>query len=87
MLDPIRQRAGLREHLAGDELFVYDAGGEQLTVLNKTALVIWSLCDGRHAQDEIERLLAEIYPEIERDALASDVQATLRSFRKKGLVE
>jgi hypothetical protein len=85
--EAVQKRAGIREHLAGDELFLYDAQGEELTVLNKTALLIWSLCDGAHSDEEIRTLLAEIYPEAPPETVAADVDSTLQSFRDQGLLE
>ncbi len=59
MSNPIK-RPGLTENLSGGELFIYDDEGSELSVLNATALFIWSLCNGDHSQQEIATILADL---------------------------
>ena len=81
-----QKRPGLTENLTGQELFIYDAGGQELTVLNRTALLIWSLCDGSHPVAEMIPVLAAIHPDAPPDRLREDLLACLTSFAESGLL-
>lgn len=81
---PIKQDA-VSEQRIGDELYIYGAGGETLTVLNTVAMCIWSLCDGTHTEAEMLELLHELYPDIETGSLREDIAHCLHEFRDNGL--
>jgi len=85
MRTPTR-RPGLKENLTGSELFIYDAAGEELSVLNASALFIWSLCDGAHDITRMGEILSEIYPGVLPGDLREDIDACLRSLQQKGLI-
>ena len=80
------KRSDLTENLSGGELFIYDDEGSELTVLNTTALFIWSLCDGDHSPKEITEVLADIYPDAPADQLRNDIEGTLQRLRDKQLL-
>jgi hypothetical protein len=82
-----RKRSGLTENLTGRELFVYDADGLELTVLNRSALMIWSLCDGTHTLDDMLPVLAGIYPDAPPHRLRDDTITCLQSFAGNQLLE
>jgi hypothetical protein len=86
MEQPVKKK-GLTENLAGADLFIYADDGQELMILNRSALFIWSLCDGRHGPGEMEGALAEIYPDTAGETLRADIAACLDSFRDKGLLE
>jgi hypothetical protein len=79
------KRKDLEETLTGSELFIHDASGEQLVVLNATALFAWSLCED-HSVPEMTEVLAEIYPDTPRDRLEHDARSCLAGFLEKGLL-
>ena len=79
------KREGLKENLSGSDLFIYDASGEELTVLNQSALFIWSLCED-HDVAAMTKVLAEIYPDAAATELEDDIRICLDSFREKDLV-
>ena len=83
---PVKKK-GLTENLAGSDLFIYADDGQELVILNRSALFLWSLCDGRHGPDEMEEVLGEIYPDVGSETLRADIAACLDSFREKGLLE
>lgn len=85
MSNPVK-RPGLTENLSGGELFIYDDEGSELSVLNATALFIWSLCDGDHSQDQMEAILTDIFPDAPADQLSKDIATTLEAFREKRLL-
>jgi hypothetical protein len=87
MSTPLQKRDGLREQVAGDELFLYDESGDELTVLNRTALLIWSLCDGCHDATQMADLLSKVYPEVPPNQILADVQSTLDDFKTQSLLK
>ena len=78
--------AGITETLSGSELFLYDTRGSVLRVLNTSAMMIWSLCDGQHDSRRMQDVLARLYPDVERDQLAVDIARTVEEFRADGLL-
>lgn len=86
MSTPLQKRDGIREQVAGDELFLYDESGDELTVLNRTALLIWSLCDGNHSPEQMGDLLSKVYPEVPPDQILADVRTTLQDFKEQSLL-
>ena len=80
------KREGLKESLAGNELFIYSQAGEELLVLNRMALFVWSLCDD-HDETETLDVLAELYPDADRERLKSDILESLALFEDRGLLE
>lgn len=81
-----RKRKGIKETLIGDELFLTDEKGEELVVLNASALFAWSLC-ADHTEEEMVEVLAELYPEVEKEVLVTDLRAALQRFSDSGLLE
>lgn len=86
MTRPIRTE-GIRAQRIGDELFLHGADGETLTVLNATAMMIWSLCDGDHDVAAMTEVLADIHPETDRGNLAADIETCLGQFKRDGLIQ
>lgn len=83
---PPAKTAGITETLSGSELFLYDAQGAELRVLNTSAMMIWSLCDGQHDPGRMVRVLARLYPDVDRDRLAADIARTIEVLRADGLL-
>ena len=80
------QRPGLKENLTGQELFIYDAHDQELTVLNRSAIMIWSLCDGTHNLTQMLDVLSTIYPTIDANVLRNDTLLCLTSLTEQGLI-
>ncbi len=78
--------SGISEQRVGDELYIYAADGETLTVLNGVAMLIWSMCDGAHQTDDMVHLLRDIFPDMDQDTLRQDMENCLNAFRDKGLL-
>ena len=81
-----QKREDLQQQLAGDEIFLYNKAGGELTVLNKTALLIWSLCDGHHSEEHMADLLSKIYPDAAPSKIRADIQSTLQDFQTQSLI-
>lgn len=69
----------------GDEYVFYDAGGEQVHVLNATARQIYLLCDGSHTVREIVQALASDYG-LDESAAREDAVRAIESLATLGLV-
>lgn len=71
IMNRIVQVDGVISRRIGDEIVVITEGGTSTHVLNKTAAVIWELCDGEHSLDEISARLCErfevTFDEVRRD--------------------
>ncbi len=70
------------QHL-DDEVIVYDGTNAQASVLNRTAAVIWSLCDGKTSAREIaQRASAQLHAPVDETL----VWYTVAQLSKKGLM-
>jgi hypothetical protein len=84
-LVPIRKDDYRLEQL-DDELLLYHPSEEKIVYLNQTGSLIWGLCDGNHSIEQIISLLSQAFPDA-ADAITSDVQTTLKAFKKAGCIE
>ena len=82
---PSRKEGFLREDL-GDEILLCDTDSQVIHVLNRTAQLIWELCDGKHSTAEIESALRSRFSMTAERDLKADIQDTLRVFAEKGLL-
>lgn len=64
---------------------VYEQETDSLHVLNATARAIWELCDGETSPAEMANAITELTG-VELDQANRDVESTLRSLRRLGLV-
>ena len=81
-----RQRPSVATVEVDDEAVLYDEASERLHVLNPTAAVIWSCCDGTLTVDELVGALAEAYG-TDEVSITADVHAVLASFADEGLLD
>lgn len=70
----------------GDEVVLIKDDGLSLHVLNKTAAMIWEMCDGGHKTEEIVARLCEKY-DVTADEASADVTAILNELQQKGLLK
>ena len=71
----------------GDEFLIYSAEHKELHVINRTAQLIWNLCDGTHSINEIENEVRAHFSIPPEKDITEDIQGTLKIFRDKGLLE
>jgi len=69
----------------GDEYLFYDAGGEQVHVLNGTAREIYLLCDGERTVATLAARYAERYG-LDEVAARRDVDEVLKRLAELDLV-
>ncbi len=77
---PQRRVDGIVERVLDGELVVYDTRQQRVHILNPTAALIWSLCDGEHLPQHIMSELIEQFPEHE-SMILEDVPPILRTLR------
>jgi hypothetical protein len=77
---------GAHEYRLGDELLVYVPGTETAHALNRSAVAIWELCDGKRTIEEISE---ELGPCVGRSgvALLPDVIQGVTRLHELGLLE
>jgi hypothetical protein len=70
----------------GDEVVLYLTDGSAVHVLNRSAFLIWSLCDGQHTVQEMEQALKDRYAIPDQVNVAADVRACLTQLADKQLL-
>lgn len=83
---PRREKANYRED--GDFIIAYNINvvGRTFIALNKTAGLIYQLCDGKHTLGDIVQALRQKYPDISLEQLTYDTHQCIRSLELKRLV-
>jgi len=72
----------------GPEWVIYDPRTRLLHVLNTTAALVWSFCDGSRSPEEIARELTDVLSDLPSESLVVDeVRGVLDAFRNEGLLE
>lgn len=74
-----RRAAEYQLQAVDEELLLFSPAQTQILYCNETASLIWELCDGQRAVQDIVVMLAEAFPEAGA-ALEGDVLATLQRF-------
>jgi PqqD family protein of HPr-rel-A system len=70
----------------GDEVVVLKDDGLELHMLNRTAALIWEMCNGENTAKEIAAVLCERFPVSPEEANA-DVKETLEKLADLGLLK
>jgi hypothetical protein len=70
----------------GSEWVLFDAGHDRAHVLNLTAAVVWTYCDGHHAPAAIAQAIALDLPNAEAAAIRHDIEDVLGRFAAEGLL-
>lgn len=69
------------------EWVLYDPKQQELHVLNATAALVWTLCDGDHDATAIAHEIAETLREPpSHDAVQQDVDEAILTFARAGLL-
>lgn len=66
-----------------NEILLYSLSGTKAVYLNETAALIWEVCDGRRTVEDIIGLLAQAYPQQEKQ-IGSDVIAAIQTLVENG---
>ena len=70
-----------------DEWVLYDPKTNQVHVLNLSAALVWSSCDGKRTVPEIVQDVAASFPDKPSpDSVADDVVTAIQQFVQEGLL-
>jgi hypothetical protein len=70
----------------GDDIVIIKDDGLSTHILNKTAALIWELCDGSHGIDEIAASLCERY-DVSLEEARADTRETIEDLTKAGIIK
>ncbi len=70
----------------GNEWVLFDAKESRAHVLNLTAAVVWTYCDGNHGCDAIAEAIALGLSDTRADAIRGDIEQVLGRFASEGLL-
>jgi hypothetical protein len=70
----------------GSEWVLFDAARDRAHVLNLTAAVVWTYCDGDHEPAAIAHAIALDLPATEAAAIRHDIGDVLERFAAEGLL-
>jgi len=85
-LKPIRKQGLVKKRIGGETL-LYDVQAGAIHILNKTADLIWDLCDGRNSVEDMLKQLHENFSVGSEHDLSSDLSQALSNFNQKGLLQ
>ena len=71
----------------GSEWVLFDARRERAHVLNLTAAVVWTYCDGLHGTEQIVAAIRRQVAGADQPAVPDDIQAVLQRFAAEGLFQ
>ncbi|HVM42222.1 MAG TPA: PqqD family protein [Gemmatimonadales bacterium] len=80
-------RPDLRLRRVGSEWVLYDAAQDKAHVLNQTAAVIWTYCDGNFERSAIADAIAREVPGLDSTRIKDDIDDVLRRFADEGLLQ
>ena len=66
---------------------LFDARKDRAHVLNLTAAVVWTYCDGGHGSGDIAQVIASEVPDARAPAIAEDIEAVIKRFADEGLLQ
>jgi hypothetical protein len=72
----------------GSEWVLFDARQDRAHVLNLTAAVVWTYCDGSHCSEAIATAIVQEVPGAGSEkAILGDIETVLRRFASEGLLQ
>lgn len=71
----------------GNETLVYAVEAEAIHVLNRTAKLVWDLCDGTHSVSDMEQIIRTQFSVPPGEDVAGDIENTLEQLANKGLLQ
>ncbi len=71
----------------GSEWVLFDSRADRAHVLNLTAAVVWTYCDGMHGSDAMAAAIAREVQGASPDVIRSDIERALQRFADEGLLQ
>lgn len=82
---PQRNDIYIIEKIMGDEIVLYNKSNHNIHNLNKTAAILWNLCDGKMAIGEMIKYLHDNFKENKK-TIEDDVMKTLEEMENVNLI-
>jgi Coenzyme PQQ synthesis protein D (PqqD) len=86
-LDSPTARPDLLLRRVGSEWVLYDTAKERAHVLNLTAAIVWTYCDGSYDRATIADAIAGEVPGLDATRIRHDIDDVLRRFADEGLLQ
>lgn len=71
----------------GSEWVLFDARRDRAHVLNLTAALVWTYCDGTFGSAEMAATIAREVPDGATERIQDDIERTLQRFAAEGLLQ
>jgi len=71
----------------GSEWVLYDTTEDRAHVLNLTAAIVWTYCDGTYDRTSIADAIAGAVPGLDVTHIRHDIDDVLRRFADEGLLQ
>jgi hypothetical protein len=85
---PLAKRSKLVVRELADETLVYDVEGHSAHCLNRTAALVWELCDGRNTISRIAGRMGErLSARVPEEMVGEVVRLALEQLADRGLLE
>lgn len=84
---PCRRDSIMARDLDG-EAILYNPDTKHVHILNKAALLVWQLCDGRHSISDMVAAIAEMYSFSPGEGIRveQDIQGIIDDFAAQGMI-
>ncbi|MEN8217346.1 MAG: PqqD family protein [Pseudomonadota bacterium] len=81
------KRTDVRATEVENELMLHDSAAQKVYVLNPTAALVWSLCDGEHTIEQMVTAVETQFGKTGQEAnITQDVQQTVNWLNDYGLL-
>lgn len=80
-------RADVVLRRVGNEWVLFDAARDRAHVLNLTAALVWTYCDGTHAPGAIAEAISHEVAGAAKERIRDDIEGVLRRFASEGLLQ
>jgi hypothetical protein len=81
----VPHRTNVERFAAEGEGLLYNPDRDEASALNRSAMEIWELCDGRRTVRAIARVLGERY-QVDEAMFVEEILATIAALQARGLV-
>ena len=80
------KNSAVSSKINGTNLILYDANMDSVHILNRTANLIWELCDGHHTISDVEKDMRARFSVAKEYDLLGDIEQALQNLLSKGLL-
>ena len=74
------------ERMSDPDAVLYNPDTASVHIINKTALQIWKLSNGRHSVNDIVKKIRKMFNIPKEHSILQDIEQTLEDFKTNGLI-